>query len=238
MPEDAPDFYAILGLHRGCTNAEIRAAYRVLAMQHHPDRHAGSAEAVARTQALNAAHDTLGDPRRRQAYDRDLAAAERPAPTSRLERNITQDAHLRLDEFLRGARLDVRVSDPGNPGGAESYELVIPDGTAPGARFRVPRDNGGFVIVRARAWPDARFKPRGSDLRCDLRISSQRAAEGGAESLRALGGGQVRVEIPRGAARGETVRVAGEGLPKPRGGRGDLLVRITYRPEVRITRSR
>ena len=29
---------------------------------------------------------------------------------------------------------------------------------------------------------------------------------------------------------------AGEGLPKPRGGRGDLLVRVTYRPPVRITR--
>ena len=28
----------------------------------------------------------------------------------------------------------------------------------------------------------------------------------------------------------------GEGLPKPRGGRGDLLVRVTYRPEVRVTR--
>jgi hypothetical protein len=33
------------------------------------------------------------------------------------------------------------------------------------------------------------------------------------------------------------VRLLDEGLPKPRGGRGDLLVRITCRPEVRITRA-
>ena len=33
------------------------------------------------------------------------------------------------------------------------------------------------------------------------------------------------------------MRVSGEGMPKPRGGRGDLLVRITYRPEVRVTRN-
>ena len=43
--------------------------------------------------------------------------------------------------------------------------------------------------------------------------------------------------IPRGAVRGEIIRISGEGLPRPRGGRGDLLVRITYRVEVRIARA-
>jgi molecular chaperone DnaJ len=50
-------------------------------------------------------------------------------------------------------------------------------------------------------------------------------------------GAPLRIQIPAGIARGEVLRIAGEGLPKPRGGRGDLLVRITYRPEVRISRS-
>jgi DnaJ-class molecular chaperone len=44
------------------------------------------------------------------------------------------------------------------------------------------------------------------------------------------------VPIPRGVERGEVLRIAGEGLPKSRGGRGDLLVRINYRVEVRISR--
>ena len=50
-------------------------------------------------------------------------------------------------------------------------------------------------------------------------------------------GAPLRVSIPAGVGRAAVLRVSGEGLPKPRGGRGDLLVRITYRPEVRITRS-
>ena len=54
----------------------------------------------------------------------------------------------------------------------------------------------------------------------------------------ALNGARLRVQIPRNVARGEIIRLPGEGLPKPRGGRGDLLVRILYRPEVRITRKR
>jgi DnaJ-class molecular chaperone len=49
-------------------------------------------------------------------------------------------------------------------------------------------------------------------------------------------GSMLRVKIPARVQRGEIVRLPGEGLPKPGGGRGDLLVRIVYRPEVRITR--
>jgi curved DNA-binding protein len=239
-----PDHYATLGLHRRCSEAQIRTAYRLLAKQHHPDVNDGASDAVAHTQALNAAYETLGDPERRAAYDKELAAAEKasaPKRTGRIERNISQEVHLRLEEFLRGITLEVRVNDPANPGGPETYELAVPPDTAPGARFRLPRGEpfkGGFVIVRVRARPDFRFKVRGSDLRCDLRISAQRAGQGGFESVRGLTGGQVRVAIPRGVGRGEVIRVPGEGLPKPRGGRGDLLVRITYRPEVRITRTR
>lgn len=242
MDKDLPDHYAALGLGRRCTDAQIRAAYRALARLHHPDRNAGSADAVPRTQSLNAAYETLSDPRLRQAYDRALAAAEKaaaPVRAGRIERNISADVFLRAEEFLAGASLTVRVNDPASARGEETCELTVPPGTAPGARFRLPRDapfENGVVIVRVRARPDARFKVRGPDLRCDLRISPRRAAQGGAESVRGLGGGCLRVEIPRGAARGEVICIPGEGLPKPRGGRGDLLVRIAYRPEVRITR--
>ncbi|HEX8679029.1 MAG TPA: DnaJ C-terminal domain-containing protein, partial [Chthoniobacterales bacterium] len=79
-----------------------------------------------------------------------------------------------------------------------------------------------------------RFKPRGSDLRCELRIDHRRALNGGTETMEAPGGGFLRVEIPAGVKRGEIVRVSGAGLPKPRGGRGDLLIRISYRVEVRV----
>lgn len=242
MQTPLPDHYAALGLHRRCTAEQIRNAYRLLAKQHHPDLNGGSVESLARTQALNAANEVLGDPDRREAYDESLAAAEksaRPVRPARIEKNLAQDVHLRPDEFLRGTRLDVRVQDPANPDWAETYGLEIPSGTCPGARFRIAREGyfrGGVVTVRVKARPDPRFKVRGSDLRCELRISADRAAKGGSETVRGLTG-SLRVTIPVGIGRGEEVRIPGEGLPKPHGGRGDLLVRIDYRPEVRVTRS-
>jgi curved DNA-binding protein len=232
--------YATLGLDRGCTIAQIRAAYRLLAKLHHPDLNPDSPEAGTRTQSLNAAHETLSDPARRRAYDRELDADKRPPRAAKIERNISQDVNLRIEDFLLGTTREVRVNDPANPSGPEIYPLVIPPNTAPGTRFRLPRDEpfaGGFVQIRVRALPGFRFKVRGADLRCDLKIKPGRAAQGGTEMIPGVTGALLRVHIPRGVGRGEIVRIPGEGLPKPRGGRGDLLVRITYRVEVRVSRS-
>ncbi len=240
MPPAEPGHYATLGLDRGCTAAQIRAAYRLLARQHHPDLNPDSPAALRRTQELNAAHEILGDPARRRAYDHELAAPKKcahPARPGKIQRNISQDVNLRLEDFLRGATREVRVDDPANPNGAEIYELAIPPGTAPGTRFRLPRGEpfaGGFVQLRVKALPNYRFKTRGSDLRCDLKIKPGCAAQGGEETIRGLTGALLRVPIPRGVARGEIIHLSGEGLPRPRGGRGDLLVRITYHVEVRI----
>jgi curved DNA-binding protein len=232
--------YSTLGLDRKATLSQIRAAFRILAAEHHPDRHAGSEEAVRQMQELNAAYETLSDPYRRRLYDRDLDAEARQSRTrtGKAERNISQDAHLPLEAFFRGTSLSVRVNDPAIPGGAETYELEIPPNTAPGTRFRLPREGpfaGGVVNLRVKALPGYRFKLRGSDLKCDLRISPQRASNGGSEMLPAPSGQMVHVQIPAGIGRGEILRVPGEGMPKARGGRGDLLVRITYRAPVRVS---
>ena len=243
MPTAEPHHYATLGLDPRCTAAQIRAAYRLLAKRHHPDRNPDSREAVARAQELNAAYEILRDPARRRAYDREIGVDDlsppAPARAAKRDLNIAQDAHLRIEDFFRGATLAVRVNDPGHPHGPETYALTIPPDTAPGTRFKLPRAapfDGGCVQVRVKAQPGFRFKARGSDLRCDLRISTERAARGGTEMIPGPAGSMLRVSIPAGVARGAILRLPGEGLPKPRGGRGDLLVRITYRPEVRITR--
>lgn len=243
LQHSEPDHYAALGLDRDCTVAQIRAAYRLLAKQHHPDVNPGSPDALARIQTLNAAHEILSDPAQRLAYDQARAASSKsraPAHTAKFKRNIAQDVHLRIEDLLRGTTLDVRVNDPGNSSGPEIFQLTVPPETAPGTRFRLPRttpSGGGFVVLRVRARADFRFKIRGADLRCELRISLQRATQGGVESVTGANGKRLRVQIPRGVARGETIRLDGEGLPKPRGGCGDLLVRIGYQPEVRIART-
>jgi curved DNA-binding protein len=242
--QESPDHYATLGLGRRCSADQIRTAYRLLAKQLHPDLNGHSAETHERIQELNAAYEILSDPAKRRAYDRELADQESSRPgvsTARIKRDISHDVHLPVEEFLRGASLQVRVKDPANPFGEETYPLEVPPDTAPGTRLRLPREEpfaGGHVIVRLKVRPGARFKARGSDLRCDLRISAQRAAQGGTEMLPGAAGRLVKVSIPAGVGRNAVVRVPGEGLPKPRGGRGDLLVRITYRPEVSVTRGR
>ena len=235
------NYYETLGLDRRCTTAQIRAAYRRLVKQHHPDVNHTEPEATRRVQALNTAHATLSDPARRAAYDRELDgdSPAAPAVAAGRQRDIAQDVMLRVEEFLRGAMLTVRVNDPANPHGAESYELEVPPETSPGTKFRIPRTEpfaGGLVVVRLRVLPSGRFRARGSDLRTDLRISAARAASGGSEMVPGASGRMVHVTIPAGVARGAVLRVMGEGLPKPRGGRGDLLVRVTYRVEVKVSR--
>jgi DnaJ domain len=67
--------YEVLGVEITATDAEVRAAYRRAARDHHPD--AGGDD--RRMQDLNAAWQTLGDPVRRAAYDRRLGRAEQVA---------------------------------------------------------------------------------------------------------------------------------------------------------------
>ena len=64
------DYYELLGINRGADDASIKAAYRKLAKECHPDRHNGCREQEARFKAISEAYDILKDPQKRAAYDR------------------------------------------------------------------------------------------------------------------------------------------------------------------------
>src|SRR3954470_21725440 len=63
------DYYEILGVPRGASQAEIKKAFRKLARQHHPDRNPGDAAAERRFKDLNEANAVLSDAEKRKQYD-------------------------------------------------------------------------------------------------------------------------------------------------------------------------
>ena len=63
------EFYDLLGVSRDASEAEIKKAYRKLAMEYHPDRNSAS-EAEARFKEITEAYEVLRDPQKRAAYDR------------------------------------------------------------------------------------------------------------------------------------------------------------------------
>jgi molecular chaperone DnaJ len=62
------DYYDVLGVPRGCTEEELKRAFRKLAQQWHPDVNTAP-EADERFKEINEAYQVLSDPQRRQAYD-------------------------------------------------------------------------------------------------------------------------------------------------------------------------
>ncbi|MGZ9221389.1 MAG: DnaJ domain-containing protein, partial [Anaerolineales bacterium] len=67
---DYKDYYKTLGVERKASEAEIRKAYRKLAMQYHPDRNPGDKQAEERFKEINEAYQVLSDPQKRTHYDR------------------------------------------------------------------------------------------------------------------------------------------------------------------------
>jgi len=80
MPAGSPndDYYGLLGIDVGASAAEVRRAWRRLALRWHPDRAGQSAKFIFQT--IQAAYSVLADPATRAAYDRRVGAALHRAP--------------------------------------------------------------------------------------------------------------------------------------------------------------
>ena len=92
MPQRSRDPYAVLGVAATASAAEIKAAYRALVKQHHPDA-GGDDQTIL---ALNAAWEVLGDGERRAAHDRQHGA---PTPAVR---QTARAARAASDQAARG----------------------------------------------------------------------------------------------------------------------------------------
>jgi molecular chaperone DnaJ len=123
------DFYVLLGVSRDASEADIKKAYRKLAMEYHPDRNSNP-EAEARFKQITEAYEGLRDPQKRAAYDRYGKAGVGGAGGFGFH-------HVDLSEAL-----NIFMRDFGGMGGLESL--------FGGGRFRADTRRGQDVRVTVR----------------------------------------------------------------------------------------
>ena len=69
MPPKYINYYSVLGVSKTASEAEIKSAFRKLALKYHPDRNAGNKASEAKFKEINEANEVLSDPQKRKLYD-------------------------------------------------------------------------------------------------------------------------------------------------------------------------
>ncbi len=201
--------YDILGVDRHASDEEIRRAYRRLAKRWHPDFNPGDPVAERRFKEISAAYEILGDPERRRRYDRG---------------EIDEEGRERaFAGGFGGFRRGHAGAGGGFGGGFTDFEELVEEflNTRRRARGFGFGFGGGFS--------------RGADLETQLVLDFTEAMRGGRRRLRLADGRTVEIDIPPGTEDGTVLRLAGMGQAGA-GGRGDLRVRVSVRPDPRFER--
>lgn len=206
------DYYEILGVPRGADADAIKAAYRKLARELHPDVNKAP-DAEQKFKETTEAYAVLSDPDKRKKYDRfGHAATERPGADG-----------INLDDIDIGSIFEEMFG--GGFGGSGAGRTR---GRSPFSGFR----NSGTR-------PQQRVE-RGRDIVRDITVDFTTAATGGTVPLRLRSGGSmqsVEVTIPRGSSEGQKLRLRAKGSPSPGGGPpGDLILTIRVGTHPLFTR--
>lgn len=67
---DKRDYYEVLGLQKGASDADIKKAFRKMALKYHPDKNPGDKKAEEKFKEINEAYGILSDPEKKDKYDR------------------------------------------------------------------------------------------------------------------------------------------------------------------------
>jgi DnaJ-class molecular chaperone len=205
------DPYDILGVSRSATQDEVKRAYRRLAKLHHPDRNPNDPGAENRFKEVSAAYEVLGDPQRRQQYDRFGAGG--PAPN--------------VHAWTSGPNVGFE-----NLGGSFSSD----DLTSIFEQF-FSRATGRGTGRRASRRP----RPRGANIEHTVELTLEEATRGTEREIILSTDGSpgsrehIRFKVPAGVTDNQRIRVREQGQPGP-GGRGDLMIRCRLRPHPRFRR--
>lgn len=200
------DFYKVLGVSEGSSEADIKKAYRKLARKYHPDQNPGDAAAEKKFKEVSEAYDVLSDPKQKEEYDqiRKYGAAGFPG-----------------------------AGGAGFPGG---FNMNFGGGAGGGAGINIEDLLGGMFgggagfggAGASAGFPGGGFSQpasKGQDISTSARISLKQAYEGAEVSVFLPGGSQTQVRLPRGVKDGQKIRARGKGQPGA-GGAGDLIVTV------------
>jgi molecular chaperone DnaJ len=152
----ANDYYELLGVSRDASEADLKKAYRKLAVKYHPDKNPGDASAEAKFKEISEAYDVLKDADKRAAYDRYGHAAFKQGGMGNAGGGMGgMGGHDPFDIFRE-------AFGGGGGGGGGIFEEFFGGGGG--------RSAGGAQ--------------HGADLRYDLEISLEEAAKGTEKEIR------------------------------------------------------
>lgn len=178
------DYYDTLGVPRTATDKEIRAAYRKLARQHHPDLNPGDKGAEDRFKEINEAHEVLTDPDKRKLFDRFGEDWQRyrdagytgdeqfTAPGGRGGRGATFDPNDFSQWYSSqgdGSGYTFYTTEEGDDSRSDFFETLFGGRGSPFGGF-----GGGFTSTRQRT----RRPQRGEDAEVPVEISFDEAFRG------------------------------------------------------------
>ena len=130
------DHYAVLGLGPSAEQIVVKAAYRALAMEYHPDRVGDDEGAHKRMAELNAAYEVLGDPEARSEYDKEYEEAQRRGEPPSMPTESRSNWEIAVEYFP-----EIQVA-------SDELELISPN-LASAFRVEILRKREFSVVDRA-----------------------------------------------------------------------------------------
>jgi curved DNA-binding protein len=229
------DYYAVLGVPKTATQAEIKKAYRRLARELHPDRNPGDVEAERRFKEANEAHAVLSDAEQRSRYD-ELGANWQAYANTGFGGGGTDWGG--FGGAPGGVRWETRRVNAEDLGGFSDFFRVFFGG---GGGFEQTFDFGDLdsfdrVTTGAGGSATATRRPaaRLPEAHATAEVTLAEVARG-AERMVAVDGRRLQVRIPAGIADGARIKLRGAGVREGEAA-GDVVITVRVLPDPRFER--
>lgn len=226
------DYYAVLGVPKTATPAEIKKAYRRLARELHPDRNPGNPEAERRFKDANEANAVLSDPEQRRRYD-ELGANWQAYEGAGFPGGATDWAG--FGGAPGGMRWETRQVNAEDLGGfSDFFRAFFGGGGATGAGGRAaPGQFDQVFDFGSLGGPASGAVRRPAEAHATAEVTLAEVARG-AERMVGVEGRRLQVAIPAGVADGAKIRL--RGALKGAGGGGDVVITVRVLPDPRFER--